>query len=402
MRITDTRSFTATIALTATLLTAACMAAPVPEQPFDTEGTQPEGTVPISEEDLEMANIETAVARSVSRAEPLAAPGVVTFDERRTARVGSLVEGIVEELPFQVGDTVSRGTVLAQLHSHVVHDAWADYFKGQADRRRLTTELSYATTAEARAAALVADKALSPQELERARADLNAVTQEVAAAEAEITRTEQELEHYGITPAPDADPHANESVPVVAPLGGVVVERVTSQGAAVTPGSPLLVVSDLSRVWVLAEIDEALLGRVVPGSAATIQTAAYPGESFAGTLTAVGDVVNTTTRRVGLRVEIDNPGRRLKPQMFVSVSLGAGAQRSMIVVPSKAVQTMEGETVVFRQTPANTFVRQSVTTGLDIDGDVEIISGLKQDDVVATAGAFLLKSELLGPAGEEP
>lgn len=402
MRITDTRPFTATIALTATLLTAACMAAPVPEHPFDTEGTQPDGTVPISAEDLEMANIETAVARSVSRAEPLAAPGVVTFDERRTARVGSLVEGIVEALPYQVGDTVGQGAILVQLHSHVVHDAWADYFKAQADRRRLDTELSYATTAESRAAALVADKALSPQELERAQADLNAVTQEVVAADAEITRTEQELEHYGITPAPDADPHANESVPVVAPFGGVVVERVTSQGAAVTPGSPLLVVSDLSRVWVLAEIDEALLGRVVPGSTATVETAAYPGELFAGTLTSVGDVVNTTTRRVGLRVEIDNPDRRLKPQMFVSVSLGAGAQRSMIVVPSKAVQTMEGETVVFRHTSTNTFVRQSVTTGLDIDGDVEIVSGLSLDDVVATAGAFLLKSELVGPAGEEP
>lgn len=387
------------VSVTTTVLTVACTA-PIPEHPVDTETTQ--GTVQISEEDLEMGNIETAAARYVQRAEPLEAPGVVAFDERRTARVGSLVEGVVEEFPFQVGDVVSRGTIITQLHSHVVHDAWADYFKAQANRRRVDTELSYAATAEARAAALVADRALSPQELERARADLNAVTQELAAAEAEITRTEQELEHYGITPDPNADPHANESVPVVAPFSGVVVERTTSQGAAVTPGSPLLVISDLSRVWVLAEIDEALLGRVVPGSAVTITTAAYPGESFPGTLAAIGDVVNTTTRRVALRIETDNPDRRLKPQMFVSVSLGAGALRTIVVVPSKAVQTMDGEAVVFRRTPGNTFVRQPVTAGLDIDGEVEISSGLGEGDVVATAGAFLLKSEMLGPAGEAP
>ena len=141
---------------------------------------------------------------------------------------------------------------------------------------------------------------------------------------------------------------------------------------------------------------------VVPGSAVTITTAAYPGESFPGTLAAIGDVVNTTTRRVALRIETDNPDRRLKPQMFVSVSLGAGALRTIVVVPSKAVQTMDGEAVVFRRTPGNTFVRQPVTAGLDIDGEVEISSGLGEGDVVATAGAFLLKSEMLGPAGEAP
>jgi cobalt-zinc-cadmium efflux system membrane fusion protein len=74
----------------------------------------------------------------------------------------------------------------------------------------------------------------------------------------------------------------------------------------------------------------------------------------------------------------------------------------VLVVPSRAVQEMEGETVVFVRTDATRFVRRAVTAGLDLDGEVEIVSGLNDGDVVATAGAFLLKSELLKPASEEP
>ncbi len=249
-------------------------------------------SVQVDARDAAAAGIETIAARFVERADPLEAVGRVTFDERRTARLGSLVEGIVHRLDAQPGDTVARGAIVAQLHSHVVHDAWAAYFKGLAAQRRAETELAYARTAESRAAQLVADKALSPQELERARADLTTATQALVAVKAEITRTEQELAHYGIDAAPDADPLEHEDVPVVAPFGGVVIERLATEGSTVTPGTPLVVISDLSRVWVTAEIDETLVGRVVTGRPVTVKAPAYPDESFAGTLTAVGDVVN--------------------------------------------------------------------------------------------------------------
>ena len=182
----------------------------------------------------------------------------------------------------------------------------------------------------------------------------------------------------------------------------MVINRLVTEGSAVTPGSPLLVISDLSRVWIAAEVDEALVSRVKAGGLATIRTAAYPDESFAGTLTAVGDVVDPTTRRVTLRIEAPNADRRLKPQMFVTATLGASAPRRVLVVPSRAVQEMEGESIVFVRSGADRYNRRSVTTGTDVGGEVEIVRGLSEGDVVVTAGAFLLKSELLKPAGEEP
>lgn len=378
----------------AALAGAACGGqAPAPAADTAAPPSAARSAIDVTPDDAKAAGIETAVARLVERADPLDAAGRVTFDERRTARLGSLVEGVVHQLDVQPGDAVARNAVVALLHSHVVHDAWASYFKAVAERQRAEAELAYAKTAEGRAAALVASKALSPQELERARADVQSATQAVAAAKADVTRGEQELAHYGIRATPDADPTRHEDVPVLSPFAGTVVERLATEGTAVTPGTPLLVVSDLTRVWVTAEIDEALVGRVVAGRPVTVRAAAYPGETFTGTLAAVGDVVDPQTRRVTLRIEAPNPGRRLKPQMLVTVSVAATAPRKVLVVPSRALQTMEGDTVVFVQQGAQ-FSRRTVTIGATVAGDVEIIRGLQEGDRVATAGAFLLKSAL--------
>lgn len=361
----------------------------------------PQTSVEVTESDATAAGITAAPVRLIERSEPLTAPGIVGFDERRVARLGARVEGVVDDVRVQVGDRVGAGMVMAHLHSHVVHDAWASYFTAIAGRRRSDTELTYARTAESRAAQLVKDKALAPQELERAQTERQAAEQALRAAQAEVTRTEQELRHYGIVPREDADPTVNDEVPVAAPFAGSVIERLVTPGAAVMPGTPLLVVADLSRLWVTAEIDEARLARIVTGREVTITTPAYPGDTFTGTLAAVGDVINPDTRRVTLRVEVPNADRRLKPQMFVTVTLGASAPRRVAVVPSAAVQSLEGESVVFVRAAPNRYDRRPVRVGTDLNGEIEIIEGLREGEMVATTGAFLLKSELAKPAGGE-
>jgi cobalt-zinc-cadmium efflux system membrane fusion protein len=381
-------------------LAGAC-AAPAGDMPPDDRHTAA-GVVRVPDRAAAAAGIETAAVRTVERTEALQAAGVVTFDERRTARIGALVDGVVADIHVQPGDAVAARAVVARLHSHVVHDAWAGYFQALAARRRAEAEVTYARTAEARAARLVADRALSPQELERARADLNAAEQGLASVLADLTRSEQELEHYGIVARPDAKPLEESDVPVFAPFGGTVIERQATQGAAVTLGTPLLVISDLTRLWVTAEIDETAVGRVAAGQPVTLTTAAYPGEVFTGTLAAVGDVINPTTRRVTIRIEVGNAERRLRPQMFVTVRVGAAAPRRVLVVPARAVQTAEGESLVFVREGGERYVRRTVVAGPEADGLVEIVRGLSEGETVVTAGAFLLKSELVKPAAGDP
>ncbi|MGE0040605.1 MAG: efflux RND transporter periplasmic adaptor subunit [Vicinamibacterales bacterium] len=390
----------AVLALTLALAGAACGGGAPDQAPEAAPAA--DGSVTLTPEAMRAAGIETAAAAIVQRNDQLEAPGVVGFDERRTARIGSIVDGLVVEVRVQPGDRVAAGAELGALHSHQVHDAWAAYFTALSETRRAESEVEFARVALERAERLLADKALSVQEVARARADRVAADQRLVAARAEVTRCEQELDHYGITAEPSANPAAHERVPVTSPVRGAVIERLVSAGTAVTPGMPLFVVSDLSRVWVTAEVDEPMLGRVAVGRPAEVRVAAYGDERFAGTVTAIGDVIDPVTRRVSVRVELDNPDGRLKPQMYARVALGASAPRPVLVVPSRALQALDGETIVFVQGEGGRFVRRAVVTGITAGDQVEIVSGLAEGDVVATAGAFLLKSELAAPATEEP
>ncbi len=374
-----------------------------PEEAPDTAATADPATgiVTMTGAGREAAGIATAAVREVTRSDAFHAVGVVSLDERRTARLGAVVDGVIAEVLVQPGDRVEAGAVLARILSDRFHDVWAEYFTATARRRHAEAGLGYAQTAAGRAERLVADKALAEQELERVRAELSAAEEELASARADVRRTEQDLLHYGLTPSPDAEPRENEHVPVRAPFAGAVIERLASPGAAVTLGEPLLVVSDLSRVWISAEVDEDDLHRLAAPESVEFRVTAWPDEVFAATLTTIGDVINPDTRRVTVRAETDNADGRLKPEMFATLTVASGTPRQLLVVPAAAVQDLAGESVVFVETGPGEFWRRRVVTGAGFDGDIEIREGLTAGELVATEGAFLLKSALIGLPEEE-
>ncbi|MGE3178145.1 MAG: efflux RND transporter periplasmic adaptor subunit [Vicinamibacterales bacterium] len=352
------------------------------------------GEVTLSPAAERSSGIEVQQPRWIERLDRIEASGVVTLNERQTARLGANVEGLVEHMNVQVGDRVRQGTILATIHSHIVHDAWAGYFKALAEKRRAENELRYAQAAEERAARLLTDKALSPQEVDRARSDRIAAEQMLRGARAEETRAIQELAHYNIVAREEGNPLEEDVVPIQAPFSGALIERQVSPGTAVTPGTALFVLSDLSSLWVTAEVEERLSTRIKPGLPVEVQVSAYPGEVFTGTLTMVGDVVNPATRRVTIRCEVANADGRLKPQMFARVTLTSETPRRMLVIPARAVQEMEGQTVVFVR-DRDRFLRRPIVVGPAIENMVEVISGADEDDPIAVSGAFLIKSELL-------
>jgi cobalt-zinc-cadmium efflux system membrane fusion protein len=180
----------------------------------------------------------------------------------------------------------------------------------------------------------------------------------------------------------------------------VVLERLVTPGTTVTPGSPLFVVSELSTLWAVAEIDESLLSRVRTGRPVEVRVAAYPDESFAGTITFIADIVNPKTRRITVRSAVPNPDGRLKPEMFATVAMGDGEPRQMVLVPKESIQSIAGRTVVFVADTDSRFSPRTVAIGAETDGLVEITSGLAAGERIAIGGSFMLKSELLKPAGE--
>lgn len=365
--------------------------------------TAAEGTVSLGEAAQKQAGISTALVKRLTRTDRVEAPGVLALDEKRTARLGSLVDGLVIRAYAEVGDRVRAGQALAEMHSHVVHDAWADYRKAVADRRRRETEQTFARQNEERARRLLAEKAISEQELRRAEADRVAADEQLEMARTEVRRAEEALEHYGVTNADDPSGESGEYIPVRSPLNGVVLEKAITQGTAVTVGTPLFVVADLTDLWAVAEIDETQLPLVRSGLPTELRVSAYPGETFAGRITFVADMVNPRTRRVTVRCEVPNPDGRLKPEMYAALTLSSGEPHEVRAVPSAAIQEIEGRPFVFVKTASGSFERRDVATGQEVEGWVEVRSGVEEGEEVATTGAFLLKSELLkgSLAGEE-
>ena len=355
----------------------------------------PTDSVTLGAKAVSLAGIETAEARSVTRAATFDAPAVLALDEARTARIGSLVEGSVVRVLAEVGNRAGRGAVLAEMHSPVVHEAWADYRKAISERRRRETELAWAARAAERAARLQEEKALSLQERQRAEADLVAAREELDRARTEVRRAEEALGHLGVTNKEDPTGETGESIPVRAPLAGVVLEKHVTAGTAVTPGTPLFVVSDLSFLWAMAEVDETRIPLVVAGRPAKVHVAAWPDRAFEGKVSFVADAVNPKTRRVTVRCQVPNPGGLLKPEMYARVELGESAPRAMVVVPEAAVQEMDGRPHVFVAGAKGRFEKRAVALGASADGLVEVRSGVAAGEKVATQGSFLLKSQLL-------
>jgi cobalt-zinc-cadmium efflux system membrane fusion protein len=375
--------------------------APAPAPAESVSPNVPDGTIALSDAAAREAGLVVEAAKTVTRREQLEAPGVLALDERRTARIGSPVDGKVIEVFVEIGDRVPQGKELAHMIGPVVHEAWAAYRRAIAERRKAQNDLNFAVQNDDRAKRLFADKAISEQEVQRAGAERVAAEEALNIVETEVRRSEEELEHLGITNSEDPSGESGEQIPVKAPLSGVVLEKLITEGTAVTPGTPLFVVSDLSNLWALAEIDETSISHVKAGVPVEVSVSAYPGETFAGTIAWVADMVNPKTRRVTVRCALPNAQGRLKPEMYATMMLGEGEPRPVVVVPAAAVQDIDGKPVVFVEEGRGRYRRRDVTVGPESGGTVEVRSGLRDGERVVVTGAFLLKSELLKSATPE-
>lgn len=390
--------------LSGSLAAGACTSAPAPASTSAASATsvatsptaagQPSDTVTLTDAARAQAGISVVAASPLARADATEAPGLVATNDLRTARVGALVEGSVVDIAVQAGQHVGRGALLAHLHSHIVHDAQANYRKALAEERRFTIELQFATDAQQRAERLLEQKAVALQDVQRARATRANAVEALDIAKAEVQRSVDELHHYGLSTEAAPTSGDKDDLPVRTPFAGVVLERLVTQGTAVTSGTPLFIISDLSTVWVLAEVNESHLSKVRVGAVVSVRVPAYPADTFPGKVTYIGETVNPKTRRVTIRCEVPNLGGRLKPEMYATVRIAEGDARTAVGVPSGAIQQVGGRTVVFVAEGPRFRVRP-VEVGEDRDGITEVSTGLSAGELVAGAGAFVVKSELL-------
>ncbi len=178
-----------------------------------------------------------------------------------------------------------------------------------------------------------------------------------------------------------------------APSSGIVSRIVVREGSAISAGMPILEITDLSQVWVNAEVVENQAAWISPGKSVDISVDSLPGEVFEGKVDYLYPTVNSNTRTHPVRIVMANKGLKLKPGMFAKVTLYGGKGEEAVLVPSEAVIATGKRSLVLVAQGEGHFLPVAVKTGMQSDGQTAILAGLEGGEQVVTSGQFLIESE---------
>ncbi|MBI5450697.1 MAG: efflux RND transporter periplasmic adaptor subunit [Gammaproteobacteria bacterium] len=328
-------------------------------------GAGPAGTVSIDPVTVQNIGVRSVRAERRVLARTIDAVGRVDYNEEHLARLNPRIEGWVESLKVSVtGGRVTKGAVLLSLYSPQLVTAQQEYLLALQNLAALQD---------------------SPY------ADMrNGAEQLVGAARARLELLEVPAHQIE---ALEATHQVSKNIHIHSPFDGVVVDIGVRPGQYVTPDTELYKIADLSKLWAYVDVYENELPWVKVGDRAEMRSAAAPGRLFSGRVTYIYPSVDAKTRTARLRLEFDNRGGVLKPEMFVQVTLRSGRRLEVVAVPSEAViRSGEREQVFVVRAPGR-FEPREVELGLSAEGWTEISKGVQAGDEVVSSAQFLIDSE---------
>lgn len=313
----------------------------------------------------------------------LSLPGRLVWDEDRTARIFTPFAGRVERILAKGGDRVAAGQPLAELVS-------ADFGQAQSEARKAEADIAVASEHAKRIKELNANGVASSKELQQAEADL-------ARAQAERERAVGRRNAYGT-----AEGASNRFV-LKSPVAGTVVERNINPGQELRPdqpGTPLFVVSDPSKLWLMLDSNEMDARYIRAGMPLVIRSPQMPEDAFAGELTQVSDYVDPVTRTVKLRGATSNADRALKAEMFVYARVKLPKEENP-TVPGRAVYLEGARRFAWVRTGDGAYARRAVRVGPDVDGLMPVLQGLRVGEEVVVSGNLLLQQVFVNARAPE-
>ena len=317
----------------------------------------------------------------------VSSPGKVEANANRLAHVTLQLTGRVTAVYAKIGDFVRQGQPLLVVESADADLAVSTSLQTQASVTQSKSALAKAQLDLNRQKDLFDHGAVPEKEVLNGQAVLVQMQAGVEQAQAAAEQSRRRLLILGISPG-----SFGQRVTVNAPISGKVLEMSVANGEFRNDLSvPLMTIADLSSVWVTSDVPETSIRLVRVGEPARIQLSAYPGETFLGRVTLIGDVVDPQTRTVKVRAELPNPGGRLKPEMFGNIQLSEHNELRP-TVPAAAIVSTDGKAIVWREKSRGVFQRVTVTLGTQTGDRVAIISGLAAEDRVVVDGVMLLSA----------
>ncbi|MDZ4096538.1 MAG: efflux RND transporter periplasmic adaptor subunit [Paracoccaceae bacterium] len=312
-------------------------------------GDSDDGSVTVSPGKLQRTGVRTSEAVLAPLAASLRAPGIVVLDERKISVISLRADAFIETVAdVTTGSTIVEGAPLVTLYSPEIAAALAQF---------------------------VSDVRSEGRQREGAR---------------------QRLKNLGV-PGEVIDRIASEglasvNIPIMAPRGGVVLERMAVEGMMTKAGEPLFRIADISTIWVLAEVPESALMDVVPGAEVRVGFQGLAGLPMTGRIHTIYPELDMMTRTAKLRIELPNPDGLLRPNMFADVEIMLG-QTPVVQVPEGAVIDTGDRQVVILDLGDGRFRPEPVTVGRRGGGMIEIVSGVAAGDIVVSTATFLIDAE---------
>lgn len=335
-----------------------------PQTPEQKQQADMLGHVSLSPTQRVIANVATVAAKQSTLNKEINAVGIVQYDQSRQAKVTAWISGRIDKLYVTtVGAYVSKNKPVADVYSPDLLATQQEYLLAIKSREQLKN---------------------SP---------IPSISQN---GDGLVASSKQRLMLFGVKESQIAELEKagkpNIRLPIYTPQSGVVIEKMVQQGQYVNTGDPLFNIADLSTVWVEIEVYENEFTNIRIGQRVEIRSQSFPGRPFTGRISFIYPFLDPKTRTVKARVEMPNPGMKLKPDMFVNaiikVPLG-----SAIVVPVTAVIDTGKRQVVWVEASPGMFEPRDVQVGQQTDDKVQILSGINPGDKVAVSGSYLIDSE---------
>jgi len=358
-------------------------------------------TIVVSERKLSNMQLQIEEAKVGPLVRAVSATGSVGYDQLRLARIRPVARGRIEALDVTAGDRVVAGQRLAILDNFDLSAAHSKVLSAEAALNQAKAQLRAANAAYDRAASLIRNDLVTQAELEARRATAATMEADLRTKEAELRQYREEearlmpVRAAADTNSSDDQPTLDARGAIVAPFAGVVDSVSVANGEIVDPATPIFTVSDLSTVWVQADVAERDLGTVKVGDTVEARVSAFPGRVFPGRVTYIPDQIETTTGMAKVRCEVPNLGGALRVNMFAAVTILSPQDGNAVLVPSSSLQEINKQSVVFVPTGDGQFVWRPVHTGLVANGKAEVTSGLAAGTPVVGEGSYWLKAALM-------
>jgi RND family efflux transporter MFP subunit len=326
--------------------------------------TQPPGTVEIPPEKQQLMGVTYGAAEYETATGSIRAAARVTLDETKIAKVQTKLEGWIDQVSVNfTGKLVKKGDPLLTIYSPEALATQQEYLLATKAQRVMQDNPVHELLGSTENLVAAARKRLELWDIGDAQIE-------------EISRTGQTL----------------KNLTLYSPISGFVMERNAFPSQRVTPDTVLYTVADLSTVWVIADVFEYEAVNIRLNQPATLTLTYLPGRTFHGRVSYILPQVDPATRTLKVRLEVANPGYALKPDMYGEVEFQTGGARKL-VVPLSAVLNSGDHQTVFVDRGNGYFEPRAVKIGEQMDGRIEILSGLKAGERIVVSGNFLMDSE---------